>query len=121
MPDLGPIHEAKRMAFAARMHRNRTDQCPIVFNNESQFIQKPRCPAVWQNERLVSLQFTFTKQGHSIIAVKAWGAISSGGYRSRLLRCPDPINKQSDTRMPVDARICEELNRAFGELGYRFQ
>jgi hypothetical protein len=120
-PALTPVHIQKRLAFARRMLENREDQRPIVFSDESQFIHNRARPGVWRKRSVFSRQFTFTKEGHSPISVMIWGAVAAGGYRSRLLRCPDSVKGPSYKKMLDDARVREELDRVFGAKGYRFQ
>jgi hypothetical protein len=122
MPGLKAIHEQKRANFAAQMlEEAKTDHQPIVFTDESMFMQNLSRPGVWRRRGVFSPQYAFPKDAHSPISVMVWGAISSGGYMSRILRCPDHVDAKSYKKMLSDARITDELNRVFGVGRYRFQ
>jgi transposase len=50
-----------------------------------------------------------------------WGAIGPNGWRSTLVRCSNPVNRDSYIAMLTESGVIDEMNRNFGQGQFIFQ
>jgi hypothetical protein len=70
-------------------------------------------PGVWRQRGIFRPEYPIPKEAHSPISVMVWGAISFGGSRSRLLRCPNHIKAESYKKIVENARIVDDFDQVF--------
>ena len=92
---------------------------PIVFTDESKVSVNLHKGGIWRKRGEYIPESYFEKPSHPI-HVLVWGAIGPGGFRSKLVGCPQTINSVNYVKFLIEEGIVDQLNRRYGEKQFIF-